>query len=84
MNTKHQKTLEAVFSNPLNGNLEWRKIEALLVTLGAKVSEGNGSRVTFFLNGNRLDVHSPHPRKEALEYRVKAVREFIKIAEVKQ
>jgi len=35
MNTKHQKTLEAIFANPVNGNIEWRKIEALFLALGA-------------------------------------------------
>jgi len=54
------------------------------VALGAKVVEGRGSRVTFFLNRKRLDIHRPYPRKEALEYRVKAVREFIESAGVKR
>jgi hypothetical protein len=83
MNTKHRKTLEAIFSNPVNGNLEWRKIEALLVVLGAKVVEGKGSGVGFFLNGARLDIHRPHPGKEALEYRIKDVRNFLREAGVK-
>lgn len=30
-----------------------------------------------FLNHRRLDVHRPHRNKEALKYRVKAVREFL-------
>lgn len=82
MNTKHRKTLDAVFQNPVNGNLEWRKIEALLVALGAKVVEGSGSQVSFYLGGKRLDIHRPHPRKEALKYRVKLVREFLENAGV--
>ena len=28
MNNAQRKTLEQVFANPINGNLEWRKIEA--------------------------------------------------------
>jgi hypothetical protein len=82
MNTKHQKTLEALFTNPINGNL-WRKIEALLVALGAKVVEGDGSRASFFLNGAQVDIHRPHPGKEALRYRVKDVRRFLEKAGVK-
>jgi len=31
MNSKHQKTLEALLREPLNGNIEWARIEALLV-----------------------------------------------------
>ncbi len=42
MKAKHRKTLNAVFSNPINGNIEWAKIEALLVALGCRVIEGAG------------------------------------------
>jgi len=77
MNNKHKKTLEVIFSNPVNGNIEWRKIEALFIALGAKKYEGNGSAVTFILSEARIDFHRPHPNKEALRYRVKAAREFL-------
>ena len=52
-------------------------MECLLLALGAEKSEGNGSAVTFFLNGQRADFHRPHPQKEALKYRIKALREFL-------
>jgi hypothetical protein len=29
MNSKHRKTLEAIFTTPVNGALDWSKIEAL-------------------------------------------------------
>lgn len=77
MNSKHRKTLEAIFTNPLNGNLEWRKIEALFLALGATRTERAGSAVSFILNGKRIDFHRPHPGKEALKYRVSATREFL-------
>ena len=83
MNRKHQQTFKAVFANPVNGNIEWRKIEALLVALGAEVEEGSGSRVTYILHGEKLAVHRPHPGKEALRYRVKDVRQFLKNAGIK-
>ena len=82
MNSKHLKTLKIIFSDPINGNLQWRKIEALFIALGAEKDEGTGSAVTFFLNGKRADFHRPHPNKEALRYRVKAAREFLEIAGV--
>lgn len=53
------------------------------MALGAKVTEGEGSRVSFFLNGAQLDTHRPHPGKEALCYRVKDVRKFLEKAGVK-
>jgi len=82
VNSKHRKTLQIIFADPVSGNMEWRKIEALFLALGAKKDEGNGSAVTFFLNDKRADFHRPHPNKEALRYRVKAAREFLEKAGV--
>jgi hypothetical protein len=82
MKTKHRKILVAIFNDPINGNMEWRQIEALLVALGCRIIEGSGSSVTFEKNGIRAYFHRPHPEKEALIYRVKGAREFlIKIGE---
>ncbi|MEI7869365.1 MAG: type II toxin-antitoxin system HicA family toxin [Candidatus Methylumidiphilus sp.] len=83
INAKHRKILEAVYLTPVNGNLEWRKIESLLIALGVQIIEGDGSRVTFILNGKRADFHRPHPGKEALRYRIKAIREFLEYAGIK-
>ena len=80
MNNRHRKTLAVIFADPVNGNLEWRKIEALFMALDAELIEGRGSRVTFLLNDKRADFHRPHPNNEALRYRVKAAREFLEQA----
>jgi hypothetical protein len=77
MNSKHRKTLEIIFTDPVNGNLEWRKIEALFLALGAVRTEQAGSAVSFVLNDVRVDFHRPHPEKEALRYRVKDARAFL-------
>ena len=77
MNNKHRKTLDALLTDPVNGNLDWLRIEALLLALGCRVIEGPGSAVTFEHAGRRANFHRPHPGKEALRYRIKAVREFI-------
>ncbi len=77
MNSRHRKVLNQIFDDPVNGNIEWRKIESLLLAMGADKVEGTGSAVTYFLNGKRADFHRPHPNKEALRYRVKATREFL-------
>lgn len=82
MKSAHRKTLEAIFAEPVNGNMEWRKIEALLMALGAERTERPGSAVSFFLNGVRADFHRPHPDKAALRYRIKDARAFLKQAEV--
>jgi len=77
MNSNQKKTLEAIFSNPVNGNLEWACIERLLVAAGCRVIEGSGSSVTFEKDGLRACFHRPHPEKEALKYRVRLVREYL-------
>ena len=78
MNSKHRKTLVAVMATPVNGNMEWARIEALLLALGCRVIEGPGSAVTFEHQGRKANFHRPHPGKEALRYRVLAVLEFLK------
>ncbi len=77
MNSKHRKTLIAIFSLPAPGNLAWRKIEALFVALNAEVIEGNGSRVSFLLNNEKGDFHRPHPGKEAKRYQVRNAKDFL-------
>lgn len=77
MNNKHYKTLAMLFSEPINGNVEWSRIESLLVAIGCQVIEGSGSSVTFEKAGKRAYFHRPHPKKEALKYRVKLVRAFL-------
>jgi len=83
VNSTHSKTLVAVFADPVNGNMEWRRIEALLLAVGCRCIEGAGSSVTFERDGVRLYVHRPHPQKEALRYRVRDVRQFLMTIGVK-
>ncbi len=77
MNSAHRKTLAAVFADPVNGALEWRRIEALLVAVGCTVVESSGSSVTFEHHGLKAYFHRPHPGKEALRYRVRDARGFL-------
>lgn len=83
VNTKHRKTLEALFSNPIPTTLAWRSIESLFVALGAQAIEGRGSRVRFALNGVVATFHRPHPQKEAKPYQVRDVRAFLEQAGIK-
>ncbi len=80
MNSKHRKTLKIIFTDPINGNIEWRKIEALFLAIGASRTEKAGSAVSFVLNDIRVDFHRPHPDKTALRYRVKDARKFLQQA----
>ena len=54
---------------PVNGNLEWRRIESLFLALGAERTERSGAAVGFLLNGVFAQFHRPHPDKAALRYR---------------
>jgi hypothetical protein len=74
---KHQKTLQAIFTDPVRSNIHWTDIEAMLMALGAERDEGSGSRIRFVLNGIRATFHRPHPRKETDRGAVKSVRRFL-------
>ena len=77
MNNKHRKTLASVMADPVNGNITWSRIEALLLSIGCRAIQGSGSAVSFEHSGRRASFHRPHPAKEALRYRVLAAREFL-------
>lgn len=77
MNSRHHKTLEAIFAIPTKANIEFIAIEKLLVALGGVVVEGRGSRVRFAFGDKIVCFHRPHPQKEAKPYQVEAAREFL-------
>jgi hypothetical protein len=83
VDSKHRKTLEAIFEKPERANIAWRDIEALLAALGADVSEGSGFRVRVALKQVRAVFHRPHPRKEANKATIKSIRRFLETAGVK-
>ena len=83
MDSKHQKTLEAIFEKPERSNILWRDIEALFIALGAEITDGNGSRRRVILKGVRAVFHRPHPRKETDKGAVKSDRRFLEAAGVK-
>ena len=77
MNSKNTKTLRSVFAKPIEGNIKFSDIEALVVGLGGEVREGDGSRVALLLNGGVKHAHRPHPGKEAKRYQVKEIKEWL-------
>jgi len=83
MNSRHRKTLEAVFSKPTSANLEWSRIEALLISVGCTVIEGRGSRVRFVYETTVATFHRPHPAKEAKPYQIDDARSFLELIGVK-
>ncbi|AZO15902.1 type II toxin-antitoxin system HicA family toxin [Mesorhizobium sp. M2A.F.Ca.ET.043.05.1.1] len=77
MKAAHRQTLDKIFANPVSASIKWRDVETLLVALGARVSEGRGSRVRFTLNGITLRVHRPHPSPDTKAYVVREIRTFL-------
>ncbi len=83
MNKKHRKTLAAIFKRPVQSNVRWDDIEALLENLGAEISEGSGSRVRIALKGMRAVFHRPHPKRETDRGALVSMRRFLENAGVK-
>ena len=77
MNTKHRRTLAAIFADPVRSNIAWRAIEALFVACGGEIHEDAGSRVRVAIGEVRADFHRPHPQKETDKGAVKSVRRFL-------
>jgi len=77
MNSKHSRTLAALFADPVSPTIVWADIEGLLVAVGARILEGAGSAVRFEKDGRIARFHRPHPAKEAKRYQVRDAREFL-------
>jgi hypothetical protein len=83
MNSKHRKTLQAIFVYPMSGAIAWDDIESLLVATGARPIEGRGSRVRFVLGNAVATFHRPHPQKDAKAYQVRDARIFLEAVGVR-
>ena len=77
VNSKHRKTLRAIFATPTSPSVVFSNIESLIVALGGEVMEREGSRVKILLRGEQWRCHRPHPGKEARRYQVEEVRELL-------
>jgi len=77
VNSKHRKTLQALFARPTSPSIVFSDIEALLVALGGQVQEREGSRVKIIIKGEQWRCHRPHPGKEAKRYQVEEIRELL-------
>ena len=54
----------------------------MLTSIGAEISEGNGSRVRIKLNDVRAVFHRPHPENTTDKGAVKSMRRFLQSAGV--
>ena len=83
MNSKHKKTLQAIYTLPTNKSLPWDDLESLFVALGAKIIEGDGSRVKFVLNNKVIRYHRPHKPKTVRAYQIELTRIFLESMEIR-
>ena len=83
MNSKHRKTLAAIFARPTASSIVFADIEALVNSLGGSVIEREGSRVKIVLAGFDWRCHRPHPGNEAKRYQVEEARALLQRAGVK-
>ena len=67
--------LAAIFEK--RAHIAWLDIEAMLLSHGAEISEGRGSRVRIALNGVRAVFHRPHLQKETDRGAVASMRRFL-------
>jgi hypothetical protein len=77
MKRKHRATLEQIFARPVSGSIRWTDIEALLVALGADVSEREGSRIGVYLFEQIRVFHRPHPSPDTDKGAVASLRKWL-------
>lgn len=77
MRRKHEKTLELIFHRPVSGNIKWKEIEALLVSLGAETVEREGSRLEIYLFGVVKVFHRPHPSPDTDKGAISSIRKWL-------
>jgi hypothetical protein len=74
--------LERIFSRPISGNIQWNDIEALFISLGAELSEREGSRIGVRLFGEIRVFHRPHPSPDTDKGAVASIRKWMEENEV--
>lgn len=81
LNTKQQKTFDAIFHEPVRSDVAWEEVESLVRALGGaeirKNKKTGGSRVRFKINDVRGFFHKPHPEKVADKGCIKDLRVFL-------
>ena len=80
MNKRRRRTLEAIFAQPISGNITWRDVESLLKTLSAVLTERAGSRVSVSLNNHVIVFHRPHPSPNMDKGAIRDLRKFLQRA----
>ena len=77
MKRKQTAPLTQIFARPVSAGIRWADIEALLIGLGAEISEREGSRVCVFLFGEIKVFHRPHPAPTTDKGAVASIRRWL-------
>lgn len=77
MKKKQAKVLQQIFNHPISGNIKWNDIVSLFLTLGADISEAEGSRVCVRLFGDCRVFHRPHPSPNTDKGAVKNIQRWL-------
>ncbi|OJU04964.1 MAG: hexulose-6-phosphate synthase [Rhizobium sp. 63-7] len=83
MKRRHRETLEQIFARPVRGSIRWTEIEALLLSLGAEITEREGSRIGVFLFEEIRVFHRPHPSPDTDKGAVASIRKWLESNGVK-
>jgi hypothetical protein len=83
MQKKHRATLTKIFARPISGSIRWSDIESLFVSLGAEVSQREGSRVGIFLFSEIRVFHRPHPSPNVDKGAIASIRKWLESHGVK-
>lgn len=67
MNSGQRKTLEKIWEYPPRKDISWKSVLSLVKGVGGEVVQGSGSRVKFFLNGERGYFHTPHKNGSTMD-----------------
>lgn len=77
MSHKHARVLEAIFHDPVSGNIHMREVESLLHHLGATIESGHGARARVVLNGVEGTLHRPHHSGVCEKHDIRHLREYL-------
>jgi hypothetical protein len=72
MNHRHRKVLHALFTHPLNANVDFKDVEHVLRELGAEIDNKSGSRIGVTLKGHTAAFHHINhslPKDEVVQIR---------------
>lgn len=75
--------MKLIFQRPASGNINWKAIEALLLALGAEISEAEDSRICVRLFEERRVFHRPHPTNVTDKGAVESIRKWLEYNGVK-